>query len=118
MAVALSGVLLMLGLIHQDLYLPVFDDVHTQPGLLIDTVQDLIIPVLHCGLQVLKRSYQSDQLIYLWLGEVCIVKRVQDINVQGCTVLAKSLESQGSFVAPVVRRPGHLVWQVSLGGNS
>ena len=38
--------------------------------------------------------------------------------MQGCTILSKSLESQGSFVTPVARRPGHLVRLVGLGGDS
>ena len=74
MAVAIRGVLLMLDLVLEYLHLPVFDEVHTQPGLLVNTVQDLIIPVLHRGLQVLKRCSQSGQLSYLWLGKACLVK--------------------------------------------
>ena len=46
-AIASHGVPLVLDLVSEDLYLPVLHVVHTQPGLVTNTVQNLIIPVLH-----------------------------------------------------------------------
>ena len=73
MTIASHGVPLVRGLVGEDLHLPVLHVVHTQPGVA-NTVQDLIVPALHRGLQVLERCSQLGQLSYLWLGEVRVIQ--------------------------------------------
>ena len=73
MTVASHGVTLVRGLVVELLHLPVLHVVHTGPGVT-HTVEDLIIPALYRGLQVLERSSQISHFVYLGQWEVGLIE--------------------------------------------
>ena len=93
---------LVLALVGEVLYQPVLDKVKTLPLLDSKTVQNLVILALNRGDQVLEWKSEVYQLCHLWLRMMSIIKCVKDIHMQGCTVLSQGLQSQGSFVTPVL----------------
>ena len=101
MPIAEHSVPRMLSLVSEDLGLPVLDRVYTGPLLDPLAVQDLIIPSLHGGDDILKTKPQVYQLVYLWHWEAEFILGMKNIHMKSCTVLSQSLERQGSFVTPV-----------------
>ena len=77
--VALDRVLLVRVLVGEDPNVPVLHVVHAGPGSVTHTVQDLIIPALYRGLQVLERSSQISHFVYLGQWEVGLIECVEDV---------------------------------------
>ena len=92
MSVASHSVLLMLSLVCKDLGLPVFHSINTGPLLDSHTVQNLIIPSLHSGDNILKAKSKGYQLVHLRHWEVHLIHGMKDIHVKSRAVLPESLE--------------------------
>ena len=87
-------------IINKSDWLSVLHIVDTDPVLNCIAVSNLLVPRLSCCHSILKLKPTPD-VVYLWvrLGE--LVNRVEDVSVQGCTVLPKGLQTQSSFLTPL-----------------